>query len=188
MSTNPRARFCPRFCREIWRPGVAQLRARRGPNRARGVSGKMEAGRLTSLDENLHVSCFDVCVARGGCGRMKPASSNFSAPRTYVFDLIGGTGAGTTDSIRDFLRGIFRRVAPKPKRPSRTPNRTQWRREDKIAIISGASAPSEKSHRAGFAVCCLVICDTRAAPWRAWAAARAAPRFTRTRRHGSCTR
>ena len=91
---------------------------------------------------------------------MKPASSNFSAPRTYVFDLIGGTGAGTTDSIRDFLRGIFRRVAPKPKRPSRTPNRTQWRREDKIAIISGASAPSEKSHRAGFAVCCLVICDT----------------------------
>lgn len=122
----------------------------------------MEAGRLTSLDENLHVSCFDVCVARGGCGRMKPASSNFSAPRTYVFDLIGGTGAGTTDSIRDFLRGIFRRVAPKPKRPSRTPNRTQWRREDKIAIISGASAPSERSHRAGFAVCCLVICDTRA--------------------------
>ena len=91
----------------------------------------MEAGRLTSLDENLHGSCFDVCVARGGCGRMKPASSNFSAPRTYVFDLIGGTGAGTTDSIRDFLRGIFRRVAPKPKRPSRTPNRTQWRREDK---------------------------------------------------------
>ena len=73
-----------------------------------------------SLDENLHGSCFDVCVARGGCGRMKPASSNFSAPRTHNFDLIGGTGAGTTDSTRDFLLGIFRRVAPKPKRPNRT--------------------------------------------------------------------
>ena len=85
LVNDSEGRFCPRFCREIWRPGVAQLRARRGLNRARGGSGEMEAGRLTSLDENLHGSCFDVCVARGGCGRMKPASSNFSAPRTRKF-------------------------------------------------------------------------------------------------------
>ena len=119
----------------------------------------MEAGRLTSLDENLHVSCFDVCVARGGCGRMKPASSNFSAPRTHNFDLIGGTGAGTTDSTRDFLLGIFRRVAPNPNAQIANPG---WRREDKIADGVRQHRASGATERVLQSCCCLVICDTRA--------------------------
>ena len=131
----------------------------------------MEAGRLTSLDENLHVSCFDVCVARGGCGRMKPASSNFSAPRTYVFDLIGGTGAGTTDSIRDFLRGIFRRVAPKPKRPTQTVHSGAVRiNRNHLGCVS----TEREEPQSGFRRLLFGYLHTRAAPWRAWAAARAA--------------
>ena len=93
---------------------------------------------------------------------MKPASSNFSAPRTYVFDLIGGTGAGTTDSIRDFLRGIFRRVAPKPKRPNRTPCMLAPCERIKSQMRVRQHRASGATERAGFAVGCLVICDTRA--------------------------
>ena len=45
---------------------------------------------------------------------MKPASSNFSAPRTYVFDLIGGTGAGTTIQFEIFCGEFFEGSRPNP--------------------------------------------------------------------------
>ena len=121
----------------------------------------MEAGRLTSLDENLHGSCFDVCVARGGCGRMKPASSNFSAPRTHKFsshiwrDGRGNHGINSRFSAGNFSKGRAQTQTPK--------SRTQ------AGAVRIKSQMRVRQHRASGATervlqscCCLVICDTRA--------------------------